>query len=56
MQAVDRVNLRYGTQTVKMAAGINNPVSIPTNGSWELKRDFKSPNYTTRVSEFPIAR
>ena len=56
MQAVDRVNLRYGTQTVKMATGINNPVSIPTNGSWELKRDFKSPNYTTRVSEFPIAR
>lgn len=56
MQAIDRVNHRYGSQTLQMADGMNNPVSKPKDGSWELKRDFKSPNYTTRISEIPVAR
>ena len=56
MQAIDKVNQRYGEHTLQMADGMNNPVTKPKDGSWELKRDFKSPNYTTRINEFPVAR
>ena len=56
MQAIDRVNRRYGSHTMQMAEGMKGPISSTAGGSWELKRDFKSPNYTTRMSEIPVAR
>lgn len=56
MQAIDRVNRRYGSHTMQMAEGMKGPISSTAGGSWELKRDFKSPNYTTRISEIPVAR
>ena len=41
---------------MQMAEGMKGPISSTAGGSWELKRDFKSPNYTTRISEIPVAR
>ena len=40
MQAVDKLNGRYGRDTVRFAAtGVRRP--------WKLRRDFISPRYTT---------
>ncbi len=47
--AIDALNLRFGSNTITYAAtGINRP--------WHMKREFKSPSYTTNWRELPIAR
>lgn len=47
MQAVDRINQKWGRQTVQVAAaGLAKP--------WGMVQSYKSPSYTTNWSELPI--
>lgn len=48
MQALDKLNLRYGRGTVK----------VSTQGAfkdWQMRQERKSPNYTTDWHEIPLA-
>ena len=46
MQVMDRANARWGRGTLKLAAeGVKKP--------WQMKRDHKSPAYTTRWEDLP---
>lgn len=48
MATLDQVNRRFGSGTVFHAAqGIE--------ARWQMRRDLKSPNYTTRMSDMPVA-
>jgi DNA polymerase V len=47
MQALDKLNLRYGRGTVK----------VSTQGAftdWQMRQERKSPNYTTAWDEVPV--
>ena len=46
MQILDKVNLRYGRNTVQLA-------STGVQAQWRMKRDFLSPRYTTRWADIP---
>jgi DNA polymerase V len=49
MTAMDRVNEAYGKRSVQLAgAGLKR--------DWTMKRQMKSPAYTTRWSDVPVAR
>ena len=49
MAAVDALNQRYGRGTLRTAtAGFEQP--------WQTRREKKSPCYTTRLREVPVAR
>ncbi|MCS3660103.1 Y-family DNA polymerase [Salinibacter ruber] len=50
MDAVDRINQTYGKETVGLAAA-----GLPGERSWTMKRQKRSPRYTTRWDELPIA-
>lgn len=48
MRTLDAVNRRFGSGTVFHAAqGIE--------ARWQMRRELKSPNYTTRLSDIPVA-
>jgi DNA polymerase V len=52
MVAMDAVNGRYGKGTVKSAAtGRTGPPRL-----WEMKQTRKTPEYTTRLEDVPVAR
>jgi len=60
MQAFDNINDRYGRGTIKLGCGmkkIRNEELGMRNGksSWELRRDFLSPCYTTNFKDIPLA-
>lgn len=47
MKAMEAINQKYGSHTVRLAAeGFKKP--------WGMKRNLKSPNYTTRWHELPL--
>lgn len=49
MQALDSVNRRFGKQTLRLASsGIEQP--------WAMRREFKSPGYTTEWEDLPTVR
>jgi DNA polymerase V len=49
METLDTVNKRFGRDTARfLAEGIAQP--------WRMKRLLKSPAYTTRLGEIPVAR
>ena len=50
MAAVDRVNDRYGSDTLHLAAA-----GTPDERDWAMKRQRRSPRYTTRWDELPVA-
>ncbi len=50
MQALDACNGRFGRGTVVPAAA-----GFPTKRDWATKFERRSPRYTTRVEELPIA-
>jgi DNA polymerase V len=68
MQALDTLNRRYGRGTVVLASsGVvshtsvlngQNFKSIPkgTPRHWLMKQERKTPRYTTRIDEIPVAR
>jgi DNA polymerase V len=48
-KAVDRVNREYGSGTLQ-------PLACGINQGWAMRRNFRSPRYTTCWDELPIAR
>ena len=49
MAAMDRINRHYGRETVMLAgAGLHK--------RWTMRQAHRSPRYTTRWDELPIAR
>ncbi len=49
MTLLERVNNKYGPRTLRLAAeGFTK--------EWSMRRELKSPNYTTRWSELPLVR
>ena len=55
MAAVDRVNRNYGKGTVGLAAA-GLPDSDSAGRDWTMRRQNKSPRYTTRWDELPVVR
>ncbi|PQJ36830.1 protein umuC [Salinibacter sp. 10B] len=51
MAAVDQVNAEYGKGTIQVAAS-----GLPEEREWTMKRRQKSPRYTTRWDELPVAK
>ncbi len=49
MQALDRINQRYGRETLRVATS-------GTKRPWMMAREFLSPSYTTRWEDIPGAR
>jgi DNA polymerase V len=49
MEALDRLNQRYGRNTVAIA-------SAGTSRSWKMRRECMSPCYTTSWSDVPVAQ
>jgi DNA polymerase V len=49
MVVLDRINQRYGKQTVQIA-------STGITPEWAMKRDYMSPKYTTRWCDVVIAK
>ncbi len=46
VDAIDKINLEYGSDTIYFA-------SSGVQKKWQMKRDFKSPQYTTRWEDIP---
>lgn len=49
MATIDRVNQEFGRSTVRLA-------SAGTEAAWKMRQNRKSPSYTTRWEELPIAK
>lgn len=49
MRALDSINNRFGSAVIRSAAA-------GTTQAWQMRSDKKSPNYTTRWDELPVAR
>lgn len=47
--AIDRVNGRHGRATIRTG-------TMNLTGGWQMKREHKSPNYTTAWDELPVAK
>lgn len=47
MQVMDKINHRYGSQTIQLA-------SSGISKKWQMKADYKSPSYTTDWNELPV--
>jgi DNA polymerase V len=48
-RAVDNLNAKYGSGTI-------HPVSCGIKQRWAMRRNYRSPRYTTSWSELPVAR
>lgn len=51
MEAVDRINREHGKETVALAA-----TSLQGERDWTMKRQKRSPRYTTRWNELPLVQ
>jgi len=49
MKALDSINSRFGNAVIRSAA-------TGTTQAWQMRSDKRSPNYTTRWDELPVAR
>ena len=49
IQTADVLNFRFGREKIRSCA-------FGHNKSWVMRREFKSPNYTTRWDEIPVIR
>ena len=49
--AVDRINAEHGKDTIGLAAA-----GLPSEREWAMKRQNRSPKYTTRWDELPVAQ
>jgi len=56
MQAFDVINDKYGRGTLKLGCSLTGkkPVDTETLQSWELKRNYLSPCYTTQIRDIPL--
>ncbi len=55
MDAVDQINRRYGARSVGLAAAGLPGADGPLGRSWSMTRQRRSPRYTTRWDELPVA-
>ena len=53
MEAIDRINSRYGKATVYMAS--TGQTQTDESG-WRMKQERRTPRYTTNLNEIPSAR
>ncbi|MCS3860575.1 DNA polymerase V [Salinibacter ruber] len=51
MKAVDRINQAHGKETIGLAAA-----GLPGEREWAMKRQKRSPRYTTRWDELPVVQ
>jgi len=51
MEAFDQINRTYGRGTIGLAA-----TGLPSEREWTMKRQKRSPRYTTRWDELPVAK
>jgi DNA polymerase V len=51
MQALDALNDRYGRGTLVMAS-----VGMNKKAGWGMKQERRTPEYTTRIEEIPVAK
>lgn len=51
MEAVDHINREHGKEAIGLAAA-----GLPGEREWTMKRQKRSPRYTTRWDELPVAR
>lgn len=49
MQVMDRINNRYGRETIQLA-------SSGIGKKWQMKADYKSPSYTTDWNQLPVVK
>lgn len=49
LETIDRINQRYGKQTINFS-------TANFEHSWQMRRELKSPCYTTRWQELPVAK
>lgn len=58
MEAYDKVNIRYGRGTLHLGirALVPDTGTGAANDAWGMKRDYLSPEYTTRLSDIPNVR
>jgi DNA polymerase V len=56
MQAFDKINTRYGRGTLKLTCGLGPKPPDNSIPPWQMKRDYLSPCYTTKIDEIPIIR
>jgi DNA polymerase V len=54
MGAFDSINAKYGRGALHM--GVHNPAKTDGFAPWEMKREFLSPEYTTRLADIPKVR
>ena len=52
MTAMDRLNQRYG----RGAVSLGSTGSTQAHHAWDMRQDRKTPQYTTRLADIPIAR
>jgi len=52
MKAMDEINNRFGNAVIRSAAAGTNS----TKQEWQMRSSNKSPNYTTKWDELPVAR
>lgn len=53
MEAMDRINARYGKATVHLGSTGHTQTD---DAGWRMKQEHRTPRYTTRLDEIPIAR
>lgn len=53
MEAVDRINARYGKATVHVAS---TGQTQEDESGWRMKQERRTPRYTTAIKDIPIAR
>ncbi|WP_312426724.1 DUF4113 domain-containing protein, partial [Comamonas jiangduensis] len=53
MEAMDRINERYGKSTVHIASTGRTQEDA---AGWRMRQERRTPRYTTKLSEIPIAR
>lgn len=51
MTAMDRLNSRFGKRTVFVGSA-----GLPQGHQWAMRQERRTPQYTTRLSDIPIAR
>jgi DNA polymerase V len=57
MKCFDRINDRWGRGTIRMGiTGFASPPPGSDGVPWEMKREFLSPEYTTRLADAPRVR
>ena len=44
MQVLDQINARWGRDTLR-------PARVPQQAEWSMRREMKSPSYTTRFDQ-----